>query len=273
MLIHNIKFKGFVVLPCETEVLTVLFLKIHASCDVTLRHWASNYQVLKASYSFKMLETTQGTTQHLTRMWCDSTSLGERSLCFESIIIIWNSTNDRVSLPRRWGIFVLAMLLPFNILYKMYENDPSYTKLHIPKIMVNLLSPWNGKWIQNKIRKENHSTSHATFQSNIRWYKLDKNDWPAICVVTVILVGGRYWWSDGMALTFTLYVVNGDNSLIVWLWTVGSSIISRRGTFCVCVIPCESTNSFTASNEICQTRHKTWTIRKQPVKLQMLKRW
>lgn len=46
---------------------------------------------------------------------------------------------------------------------------------------------------------------------------MDKKHRPAICVVTVILVGGRYWWSDGMALTFTLYVVNGDSSLIVWL--------------------------------------------------------
>ena len=151
----------------------------------------------------------------------------------------------------------------------MYANDLSYTKLHMPKIMANLLSPWNGQWIQNEIKKPFHHT--CNFQSNIRCYKLYKSDWPAICVVTVILVGGRYWWSDGMALTFTLYVVNGDSSLMVLLWTLGSSIIIRRGTFCVCVIPCESTNSFTASNEICKTRHKTWTIRKQTVKLQTLK--
>jgi hypothetical protein len=58
-----------------------------------------------------------------------------------------------------------------------------------------------------------------------------------------------------MALTFTLYVVNGDSSLIVWLRTVGSNIIMRRGRFCFCVMPCESTNSFSASNEIWKTRH------------------
>ena len=179
MLIHNIKFKGFVVLPCETEVLTVLFLKIHASCDVTLCHWASNYQVLKASYPFKMLETTQGTTQHLTLMWRDSVSLGKQLPSSEGIISLQNvgnyARNDTASHPhvmwlciigravtifwrhnnylklnerqsvtsQKMGIFVLAMLLPFNtyILYKMYANDPSYNKLHMPKIMVNLLSP------------------------------------------------------------------------------------------------------------------------------------
>jgi hypothetical protein len=134
------------------------------------------------------------------------------------------------------------------------------------------------KWTVNTEWKKKTITSHTQLfnyyvQSHMRWYTPGKNDWPAICVVTVILVGGRYWWSDGMALTLTLYVVNGDSSLIVWLWTVGSSIISRRGTFCVCVMPCESTNSFTASNEICKIRHKTWIITKRSVELQMIKWW
>ena len=143
------------------------------------KFWASNYQVLKASYPFKMLETTQGTTQHLTLMWRDSVSLGKQLPSSEGIISLQNvgnyARNDTASHPhvmwlciigravtifwrhnnylklnerqsvtsQKMGIFVLAMLLPFNtyILYKMYANDPSYNKLHMPKIMVNLLSP------------------------------------------------------------------------------------------------------------------------------------
>lgn len=76
MLIHNIKFKSFLVLLCKMEVLTVLFLKTNASCDVTLCHRASSYQVLKASYSFKKLETTQGMTWHHILMRCNSVLLG-----------------------------------------------------------------------------------------------------------------------------------------------------------------------------------------------------
>ena len=91
---------------------------ISPSCDVTLCHWASNYQVLKASYPSKMLETMQGTTQHLTLMWCDSVSLGEQSPYFEGIIIIWNSTNDRVSLPRRWeSLFLPCFCLSTHTFY------------------------------------------------------------------------------------------------------------------------------------------------------------
>ncbi|CAH2013723.1 unnamed protein product, partial [Acanthoscelides obtectus] len=58
----------------------------------------------------------------------------------------------------------------------------------------------------------------------------------AICVVTVTLVGGKYELSAGTALTLTLYVVNGDNSLIVYDLTSLLNAISNLGMICVWVL-------------------------------------